>query len=88
MPDKPDGKRWRWLNVVAWLVPPLLAAYPLSIGPLSFLNGTGLLSNSAIAAIRPAYMPLLSIGKLAPPAERLLIQYDTASHEFGRRIRR
>jgi hypothetical protein len=82
--DKADEKSFGW-RTAFWVALAIVILYPLSVGPISFLSGAGLLSDPAVAAIRPVYFPLLLVGHVAPPLERLLMQYDRASHQLGSR---
>jgi hypothetical protein len=84
MTDTPNAKR-QGLSTRAW-VGVLLALYVLSIGPIAFLNGTGILGYNALAAAKVAYTPLGWIGMAIPPIGRLLAEYQGACTTLGRRL--
>jgi hypothetical protein len=65
--DKPNRRRKVMLMVVI-----ILALYPLSIGPLAFLQGAGILSDKAPDLIGPIYAPL----RMLPPAVWALRAYE------------
>lgn len=63
----------------------LIVLYPISVGPLWFLAGTGVLNHAALAVLRPIYAPLVLLGKVAPPFGKLLLVYDRGCHQLGAR---
>ena len=85
--DKPDAKRRAWSGA-GWIVLTLLVVYPLSVGPVAFLAGAGVISDTSIAALQPVYTPLVMIVDFAPPAERLLLQFYRQAYLLGLRCRR
>jgi hypothetical protein len=85
--DKADVKRRGW-GGAGWIVVALLILYPLSVGPVVFLAGTGVISDTSIAALQPAYTPLVMIVDFAPPGERLLLQFYRQAYLLGLRCRR
>jgi hypothetical protein len=78
MTDKPHSRRV--LTFFKWLFVAILL-YPLAICPLAFLHGAGLLSDNAIASIRPIYAPIRNT-----PAVWLFAALDTRFDALGRRF--
>jgi pimeloyl-ACP methyl ester carboxylesterase len=85
--DKADVKRSGW-GSAGWIAVALLILYPLSVGPVAFLAGAGVISDASIAALQPAYTPLVTVVDFAPPAERLLLQFYRQPYLLGLRLRR
>jgi hypothetical protein len=85
--DKPDVNR-RGRGGAGWIVVALLIVYPLSVWPVAFLAGAGVISDASIAALQPVYTPLVMIVDFAPPAERLLLQFYRDGYLLGLRCRR
>ena len=81
MSDEPERKpnRRRKVMLIAAII---LALYPLSIGPLAFLQGAGMLSDKSLDSTRPIYAPL----RMMPPAVWLLGYYEKQCHALGRRV--
>jgi hypothetical protein len=77
-PKKPTRRRKAML--IAAIV---FALYPLSIGPLAFLEGVGVLGEKAKDSIRPIYAPL---GLL--PVEWALRPYERECNGMGRQLHR
>jgi hypothetical protein len=55
--------------------------YPLSVGPIAFLRGAGVLDEKAVDSIRPLYAPMRNI-----PGVGLLAGYERQSDALGRRL--
>jgi hypothetical protein len=55
--------------------------YPLSVGPLAFLQGAGVLDDKAIDSIRPIYAPMRNF-----PGVGLLVGYERQFNALGRRF--
>jgi hypothetical protein len=82
-----DASEKRDHRVAGWIVLAFLVLYPLSIDPLAFVAGTGLISDPALATIQPAYAPLLLVGDFARPVQNTLLQYYRQSYLLGLRLR-
>lgn len=51
-----QGRRRRWLWIIGGVG--LLASYPLSVGPLTFLHSCGLIHQEVLPAVEAFYLPL------------------------------
>lgn len=75
---KPRGPWWRkkrwWAAAVLWII----AAYPLSFGPVFYARGAGWISQEATAAYYRPYALTTD----------LVTRYSDAAFELGRRHRR
>jgi len=78
---KKSGAWALWLAV-------LLAVYPLSIGPVAFIGGTGYVPKSIESGLTLAYAPLWLTGKVCPPLGRLVNDYGEACYQYGRHYHR
>jgi hypothetical protein len=74
--------RTRNATFVAWLILAVIVIYPVSVGPLAFLQGTGALDDKAVDGIRPVYAPLT----MMPPIVWLLGPYEKQCNALGRRV--
>ena len=83
MSDRRDWwkRKRRWAAVAVWLI----AAYPLSLGPMIWLYDRGYLPASALAYVDPFYAPLglsMSDGRGGVRASmRLYVWYLNLFHE-------
>jgi hypothetical protein len=59
----------------------LLLLYPLSVGPVAFLHGAGVIDDKAVESIRPIYAPLMNV-----PGVWLLVGYEQKFDALGRRF--
>lgn len=71
-PPHPFRKRKRWIAVgVSWL----LVAYPLSVGPVNYMDGRGWIPMSFYGVLRTLYGPTDEFIRHDSPGSSLLSAY-------------
>jgi hypothetical protein len=80
MADKTVRKRN--VKLIGWVTLAIVCAYPLTVGPLAFFQGVGLINKKEVDLIRPLYAPL----RLSPGAVLVLGRYEEQCNELGRRF--
>jgi hypothetical protein len=68
-------KRSRTIGILATLFVALLVAYPLSLGPIVWLDERGYFSESAHPVLEAIYLPLFAVGKYVPAIGYIIEEY-------------
>ena len=79
MSHEPKKQSRAWSD---WVLAVVFVLYPLSIGPLAFLQGAGVLTPKTHERISPIYAPLT----MMPPAIWVLLPYERQCDGLGRRF--
>ena len=87
-PMDADTPRRRWYHKKRWLAvvaSALLAAYPLSVGPMVYADARGWLPASVTAALAVIHSPLEAWADREWPLGDILVEYAEWAAELGER---